>query len=210
MKLPLPAVHQCVQKALESTHKLMKLIKDLLDVSKIQSGQLQLNVTEFNIDELLEEVISSYQLLSPVHEITIEENLNGLAITGDRQKIEQVLINLLSNAVKYSPADTRVIVSAKKNDTELTIQVRDFGTGIPEDEIPDIFERFYRTKGSSVHIAGLGLGLYICRDILLNHNGKIWVEREDKGSSFYFSLPIKTSTTFVHTKSMKMPNSSFK
>lgn len=195
--------HQCVQKALESTHKLMKLIKDLLDVSKIQSGQLQLNITEFKMEELIEETISSFQMLSPVHEIIKEGNLHNLAIPGDRQKIEQVLINLLSNAVKYSPPDTKVIVSARQTDAELTIQVRDFGIGIPADEIADIFERFYRTKGSSVHIAGLGLGLYICRDIILNHKGKIWVEREAKGSSFYFTLPLKTSPSIIRTKNIE-------
>lgn len=70
------------------------------------------------------------------------------------------------------------------------MQIRDYGLGIPEEERIDIFERFYRTKDSSVHISGLGLGLYICRDILLRHNGRIWVERENTGSSFYFSLPL--------------------
>lgn len=198
--------HQCVQKALESTHKLMKLIKDLLDVSKIQSGQLKLNIIEFSIDELIDETISSFQMLSPVHEIIKEGNLNDLMISGDRQKIEQVLINLLSNAVKYSQAETKVIVSSKKSDAELIIKVRDYGIGIPEDEISEIFERFYRTKDSSVHIAGLGLGLYICRDILLSHNGKIWVEREDKGSSFYFSLPLQTNTIILQTMNVESAN----
>lgn len=192
--------HQCVQKALESTHKLMKLIKDLLDVSKIQSGHLKLNIAEFNIDELIKETISSFQMLSPLHEIIKETNLHELMISGDRQKIEQVLINLLSNAVKYSPAESKVIVSAEKNETELVIRVRDYGIGIPEDEVSEIFERFYRTKDSSVHISGLGLGLYICRDIMLSHNGKIWVEREERGSSFYFSLPLKTNITITHLK----------
>jgi signal transduction histidine kinase len=193
---------QCVQKALESTHKLMKLIKDLLDVSKIQSGQLQLNITEFNIGELVGETISSFQVLSPVHEIINEDTLNDLMISGDRQKIEQVLINLLSNAVKYSPPETKVIVSARQTDTELIIKVRDYGIGIPGDEVSEIFERFYRTKDSSVHISGLGLGLYICRDILGSHNGKIWVEREEKGSSFYFSLSLKTNITILQSQSV--------
>lgn len=192
--------HQCVKKALESTHKLMKLIKDLLDVSKIQSGQLKLNMAEFNIEQLIKESITSFQMLSPLHEIINQVNLHDLKVPGDRQKIEQVLINLLSNAVKYSPAETQVIVSAEKKETELIIKVRDFGIGIPEDEVADIFERFYRTRDSSVHISGLGLGLYICRDILLSHNGKIWVEREEKGSAFYFLLPLKTDKTATQAK----------
>ncbi len=183
---------QCVEKALESARKLEKLIRDLLDVSKIQSGQLQLNIKEFDIDELIAETVSSIQMVSLTHELIKEKNNYGpQLITGDKQKIEQVLVNLLSNAVKYSPADNPVIISTQKTDLDFIVRIRDFGIGIPEDEINEIFERFYRTKDSSVHIAGLGLGLYICRDILQRHHGRIWVEREDVGSSFYFSLPLK-------------------
>jgi signal transduction histidine kinase len=184
---------QCVQKALESTHKLEKLIKDLLDVSKIQSGQLQLSMQQFDMDELLDETIASLQMVAPTHTITREDH-KGQMIYADREKIEQVLINLLSNAVKYSAPETNVAVSTQNNGSELIIKIRDQGIGIPEDELNEIFGRFYRTKNSSVHISGLGLGLYICRDIVLRHKGKIWVEKETKGSSFYFSLPIETDT----------------
>jgi signal transduction histidine kinase len=192
---------QCVEKALESAHKLEKLIRDLLDVSKIQSGQLQLNIRDFVMDELIDETIASFQMVSLTHEIIKEENrFKDVVVPGDRQKIEQVLLNLLSNAVKYSPADNKVMVSVDKNDSELIVKVRDFGMGIPEEEINAVFERFYRTKNSSVHIAGLGLGLYICRDILQRHKGRIWVEREAKGSSFYFALPLKTDHSITGTR----------
>lgn len=182
---------QCVQKALESTHKLEKLIRDLLDVSRIQSGQLQLNRQNFDMSQLVDETIASLQMVSPTHSITRQGAGQGEVIYADREKIEQVLINLLSNAVKYSAPGTEVIVSCRNNGTELVTRIRDYGIGIPEDELNEIFGRFYRTKNSSVHISGLGLGLYICRDIILRHNGRIWVEKESKGSSFYFSLPVK-------------------
>lgn len=185
---------QCVQKALESTHKLEKLIKDLLDVSKIQSGQLQLNMHIFDMDELLEDTIASVRMIAPTHNISRESRQPAQMIYADREKIEQVLINLLSNAVKYSAPESKVIVSSKNSGSELIIKVRDHGIGIPEDELNEIFGRFYRTKNSSVHISGLGLGLYICRDIILRHKGKIWVEKETKGSSFYFSLPLANDT----------------
>jgi signal transduction histidine kinase len=185
---------QCVHKALESTHKLENLIKDLLDVSKIQSGQLQLNIREFNMDELLDETIASIQMVAQTHTITRENQHTGQMICADREKIEQVLINLLSNAVKYSAAENKVIVSTENKGEALTIKIRDYGMGIPEDELTEIFGRFYRTKNSSVHISGLGLGLYICRDIILRHKGKIWAERETRGSSFYFALPLEINT----------------
>jgi signal transduction histidine kinase len=185
---------QCVHRALESTHKLEKLIKDLLDVSKIQSGQLQLNMSKFNMDELLDETMTSIQMVAQTHNIIREGSYSGQMIYADREKIEQVLINLFSNAVKYSAAESSVVVSSKNNSEELIIKIRDYGIGIPEDELIEIFGRFYRTKNSSVHISGLGLGLYICRDIIMRHNGNIWAERETTGSSFYFSLPLQNNT----------------
>jgi len=186
-----PLNKQFTQKGLESVNKLENLIKDLLDVSKIQSGQLQLNLKEFNVDELINETIASFQMVSTTHTIVRDGNLSDETILGDRQRIEQVLINLLSNAIKYSPDEHKVIVSSRENDGMLEVQVRDFGIGIPEEEAAEIFERFYRARDASIHISGFGLGLYICRDIITRHHGRIWVEREADGSSFYFSLPLK-------------------
>lgn len=182
---------QFVQQGLASVNKLERLIKDLLDVSKIQSGQLQLNINRFNIDELINETIGGFQMVAGSHAIIKESNLEGEFVEADRQRIEQVLINLLSNAIKYSPNEDKVIVQGKREPGQLKIRVRDFGIGIPPEETGDIFERFYRTKDSSMHISGFGLGLYICRDIISRHGGKIWVENEPQGSSFYFTLPVK-------------------
>ncbi len=182
---------QFAGKALDNVNKLERLIKDLLDVSKIQTGQLQLEIEDFDMDKLLDEAISSMQMVSPIHTITREGDLGGLIVSADRQRIEQVMQNLLSNAIKYSPGEKKVIVSSKRDANLLTIRVRDYGIGIAGDELMEIFERFYRTKGLSVHISGFGLGLYICRDIIQRHHGKIWAEREEKGTSFYFTLPLK-------------------
>jgi signal transduction histidine kinase len=185
---------QYVQKTLENINKLEKLIRDLLDVSKIQSGQLELNMKEFDIDALLDETVASIKIVSGDYEITRQERLNNQLILADRQRIEQVLINILSNAVKYSPGENKVMIYSKKIDGELIIRIRDFGVGIPVEEQSNIFERFYRTKDTSMNISGFGLGLYICRDIIKRHKGKIWVETEIKGSSFYFSLPLQNGT----------------
>ena len=185
-----------IQKTKESTAKLEHLIADLLDVSRINSGQLQLNIEEFKMDELIDESIDSISAgIRTDHTIIRNGTFNDLTVKGDRQRIEQVLINLLSNAVKYSPPRSDIFVSSTIKDEQLIVEIKDFGNGIPEEDKEKIFERFYRARNTSVHISGFGLGLYICSDIIKRHNGKIWVESGAKGSSFFFSLPtIKKST----------------
>jgi signal transduction histidine kinase len=184
-----------VKKALESVNRLQQLIYDLLDVSKIQSGQLHLTVTEFDIDTLIDESIAAFQIVAGDHAITRKGSKINEMMAADRQRIEQVLTNLLSNATKYSPDEKEVIVFTEKKKKELIVSIRDFGIGIPKEEQNKVFERFYRTKRNSILISGFGLGLYICRDIIKRHNGKIWVESEEKGTSFHFSLPLKKELT---------------
>lgn len=182
---------QYVEKTLGNVNRLQQLIYDLLDVSKIQSGQLNLNIAEFDIDTLIDETITLFQVVEGDYIIKRIGGKINQVITADRQRIEQVLVNLLSNATKYSPNEKEVIVSAAKKNGELIITIRDFGVGIRKEEQNKVFERFYRTKENSILISGFGLGLYICRDIIQRHNGKIWIKSEDKGTSFSFSLPIK-------------------
>ncbi|HXS59043.1 MAG TPA: ATP-binding protein [Hanamia sp.] len=179
-----------VQKAQDNLKKLENLIKDLLDVSKIQSGQLELNITEFDIDGLLDETIAALQMVTPSHDIIRKGIRGNHLIRADRQRLEQVLINLLSNAVKYSPGEKEVLVYCELTEKELIINIRDFGNGVPAEEQTNIFERFYRAKELSVYVSGFGLGLYICRDIINRHNGRIGVESGGKVSVFYFSLPL--------------------
>ena len=191
---------QFVQKGLVNVKKLEKLISDLLDVSKIQSGQLKLEMNEFSMDDMVNETIAAFQMVSGNYEITRTGHFNGEIILADKHRIEQVLTNLLSNAIKYSPGEKRVIVDSQKKDGELIIRVRDYGMGVAKEEQSNIFERFYRSKDMSDTIVGFGLGLYICRDIIVRHDGKIWVEREEKGSSFYFSLPLKKISSAINKK----------
>jgi len=183
---------QYVQKALENVNKLQQLIYDLLDVSKIQSGQLHLTISSFEIDDVIDETIASFQIVSTGHKIIRTGDALNQVISADRQRIEQVLMNLLSNAVKYSPGKDKVIIHTEKNHSQLLIKVEDFGIGIELEEHDKIFERFYRTKNNSILISGFGLGLYICRDIMKRHDGKIWVESEPGHTAFYLSLPVKS------------------
>ncbi len=188
-----PTKVQFIQKASRNVERLEQLILDLLDVSKIQGGHLELNIQEFNLEELIKESITAMELLSSSHKILREGGTVDAFISADRQRIEQVIINILSNAIKYSPGEDRIIVRTTINETEVCIKIRDFGIGIPPGEQTQIFERFYRTKDSSIHISGFGLGLYICKDIIHRHGGRIWVDTEEKGSTFCFTLPILPS-----------------
>ncbi len=185
---------QFVESAFKNVVKLEELVKDLLDVSKIESGQLQLEMEKIDVGHLVDETIASMQMISATHTIVRKDEIKDELIYGDKKRIEQVLTNLLSNAIKYSPGEKEVIVQLEKKDNELVVSIIDFGIGIPEEEHLLIFDRFYRTKGSSVHISGFGLGLYICRDIVRRHGGKIWIKSMPKGTIFNFSLPATPKT----------------
>jgi signal transduction histidine kinase len=180
-----------VQKALNSINKLQRLIYDLLDVSKIQAGQLQLDIKEFDIDELIDDCIHEAQISIATHPISREGELLNSFISADKNRIEQVIINLLSNAIKYSPKGGKIIVHTSRTNSKLIVSVQDFGVGLPISEHEKIFDRFYRSKERESGASGFGLGLYICSEIIKRHNGRIWVESEKgNGATFYFELPI--------------------
>nr|MDQ6904952.1 ATP-binding protein [Bacteroidota bacterium] len=178
------------KKASASIVKLEDLIKELLDVSKIQHGKLGLIISTFNFNEMLETAIESVQIISPNHEIILSGNVSH-EITGDRDRLQQVVINILTNAVKYSPDSDKVFINVNLNKKTLTVAIRDTGIGINKKSFNKVFERYYREEGRRIQFQGLGVGLSISKEIILRHNGKIWVESElGKGSTFYFTLPV--------------------
>lgn len=173
-------------------NKLTNLISDLLDVTKIEGGQLQLHIQKFKFDELVMEVVEELQRTTEKHTITMNMQAKKHIIS-DRERIGQVLTNLISNAIKYSPNSSKIIVDVSQEKQNVAVCVRDFGIGIPKDKQDKLFERFYRV--SSPHgetFPGLGLGLYISSEIVKRLGGRIWVESsEGKGSSFCFTMPLK-------------------
>ncbi|MDN5284522.1 MAG: chemotaxis protein CheR [Mucilaginibacter sp.] len=186
-------LHTFVQKANKQVDKLTELVKDLLDVTKIQAGKLELRKTKFILGELIEECWEELQVNSQHHQIVVEGDSN-IDIIADRNRLEQVIINLISNAIKYSPDSNKVIINVEKLIDGVKIAVTDFGIGIPKNKQSLLFDRFYRVDENSKRYAGLGLGLFISSEIVKQHQGHIHVESTvGKGSTFWFIMPETAS-----------------
>lgn len=169
--------------------RFINLLKGLLDFTRISEGLLQLNETEFDINELIEDTIEELQPITASDTI-LKDLMPASPIRGDKNRINQVLSNLLKNAIKYSPASDKVIVHSVNTGKTVIVSVEDFGPGISEEEQQKIFDRFFRASKTSLnHASGLGLGLYICSEIIKRHHGKIWVYcKKTKGCIFNFEL----------------------
>jgi signal transduction histidine kinase len=183
-------IYPFIVNANNSIKRLEKLIEDLLDVTKINSGQIDLNIAAFHFSDALTNSIVNVQLTAPKHEILLENSID-LFYTGDQFRIEQVLINLLNNAIKYSPDSGQVIVRAKVEANTIVVNVEDFGIGIAKEDIDQLFQRFYRVSKVAMNFQGVGLGLYIASEIIKKHKGTFSIISEiGKGSIFSFSLPL--------------------
>ncbi|TSJ38773.1 PAS domain S-box protein [Mucilaginibacter corticis] len=183
-------VKQYIDKAIMSLNKLQRLVNDLLDVSKIQAGRLEYGLQPVNLTEAVITWTENARHVYPNY--NFECNVaDGLLINGNDERLEQVLMNLISNAVKYSPANNHVIITASKLNNDVRVAVTDHGIGLSPEQRERIFERFYRVEDKKYMSSGLGMGLYISKEIIANHHGGIGVYSElGKGSTFYFDLPL--------------------
>lgn len=172
--------------------RLTRLIRDLLDSSKINEGRLIFYPQTFELNELIRERLEELQLTTSKHQLKFTTDQENISVEADRERIGQVLVNLLSNAIKYSPEGCDIRIEAKALPDCVSVRVEDKGIGIPAESIGRVFERFFRADTASVmhSYPGMGLGLYICAAIIEQHGGLISVEsREGEGSVFQFSLP---------------------
>lgn len=184
-----------ISKARNQVGKLTSLIADLLDVSKIQTGKLPFTFTKFNFPQIINEVLEIMRQTNPAHELKLSCGINECIIEADQQRIEQVLINLISNAIKYAPTSREVLIKVSNITDNIRVSVQDFGMGIDVIDQEQIFSRFYRVEKLNGNIPGLGIGLYISKEIITRHQGEIWVESEaEKGSTFIFEIPFLSIT----------------
>jgi two-component system CheB/CheR fusion protein len=171
--------------------RLTGLVMDLLDVTKINEGQMKLHREEIDINDLLKKCVGEIQRTLKKHQLQL--NLNPCPhVIADVNRIEQVVLNLISNAVKYSPEFAKIDISTRKSEDKVVVSIQDFGIGMPEVTRKKVFDRFFRDNDNTIPTSpGMGLGLFIAADIVKRHGGEIWVKSEQgEGSIFYFSLPI--------------------
>ena len=180
-----------VERALAQVQKLDNLIVDLLDLSKIESGKLKFNKKRFLFESTLASAVEMIRQTYPDYEI-VRKGSADVELYGDETRIEQVIINYLTNAVKYSPDHKEVQIESGVNEGgQVYVRVRDYGIGIRKDHQSNIFSKFYRVEESASRFQGLGIGLYICAEIIRRHEGEYGVESEPgEGSTFYFMVPM--------------------
>jgi two-component system phosphate regulon sensor histidine kinase PhoR len=172
--------------------KLAQMVQELGDLSRIESGESPLVKKPLNIAQPIEHAIERLRTQAERSGLVLETNIpSGLPqVLADESRVEQVLVNIIHNAIKFTPAGGRIKVSAEVKENNLVVSVADTGIGIPADDLPRIFERFYKADKSRAS-GGTGLGLAIAKHIVEAHGGRIWAESvEGKGSTFKFALPL--------------------
>lgn len=180
--------------------RLVRLVNDILDLERLESGKTQLMMESCQVDVLMQQAVDTVQAIALQTGIIVEVTPLSITITAAPDAIVQTLINLLGNAIKFSPSDSRIWLTAEiqkeigeQEKAYVLFTVKDQGRGIPDDKLDKIFERFQQVDVSDARQKrGTGLGLAICKSIVEQHNGQIWVESVfGEGSSFYFTLPVK-------------------
>ncbi|MDQ6903855.1 MAG: ATP-binding protein [Bacteroidota bacterium] len=171
-------------------NRIINLVDEMLDISKIKAGKLDLNFEEVSLNEIVGELIHDYSTTIFTHKI-IKIGTAKSKVVCDKSRIENVINNLVKNAIKYSSDADQIILTIGEDKDNINLSVQDFGIGLQKESLPKVFDRFFRAHGDKQGmLSGLGLGLFISADIIKRHNGKIWVESElGKGATFYFSLP---------------------
>lgn len=201
-----PVAPSFIKVSLDETNRMMRMISDLLNLSRIDNQASELNVEMTNFTAFMTSVLNRFDLIKnqqttsgKYYELVRDYPINSIWVEVDTDKMTQVLDNLLNNAVKYSPDGGEVRVSMKTTETQLIISISDQGLGIPKKDLPLIFDRFYRVdRARSRAQGGSGLGLAIAKEIIKQHSGFIWAKSEyGKGSTFTIVLPYdKTAIVF--------------
>jgi signal transduction histidine kinase len=185
---------ETLELAQRQSRRLARLVDELLDVSRLQLGRIELQQREVDVVKSLREVVERMRLMYVRHTIDLDDAAPTALVLADADRIDQVFENLIGNAVKYSPAGGAIAIRANTDGGELHIAVTDHGIGIAPDEIENVFNLFYRSPDPRAgHVGGLGLGLYISREIVTRHGGRMWAESGPDGSTFHVVLPLASA-----------------
>jgi two-component system, OmpR family, phosphate regulon sensor histidine kinase PhoR len=190
-----PDIAATAGKIVRQSDRLNRLVADLLDVSRIQNGQIELRRSDVPIASMISDAVEHQQAVHPDRAFALDIQSSPALIHADGHRVEQVMTNLLDNAVKYSPDGGDIVVRMGAASDHVRVSVADTGIGIPREEQDRLFQRFYRAKSGSSRFSGLGVGLYISYRIVRAHGGRMWVESSGEGgSTFIFTLPIGDSS----------------
>jgi len=186
-----PFLAGAMDRANTQVKKMTSMINGFLNISRLEAGKLLIEKEAFDLNQLLREVFEETQLIVNTHKVSLVQS-GTISVNADKDKINSVVSNLVSNAVKYSPRGRSIEIGSIIQQDTVVAYVKDEGMGINAQDLPRIFDRYYRVEGDDTrHISGFGIGLYLCGEIVRRHDGKIWAESEvGKGSTFYFSLPL--------------------
>ncbi|WP_172335868.1 HAMP domain-containing sensor histidine kinase [Mucilaginibacter sp. SG564] len=186
-----------IDKAYRQIKKMNVLINSFLDIARFQSGKMDMNCDHFYISELVKEMVDQVVFTANgTHSIDITL-CEDILVYADREKIGSVLLNILSNATKFSTQGSSIEIRCYKEGDEVKISIRDEGYGISPADQERLFEKFYRVRNKfTTNTSGFGIGLYLCRQVMDDHNGRIQVESiEGEGSTFLLTLPTATIST---------------
>ena len=192
-----PAARRMVEIAESNSRRLVRLIDDILDIERMESGRAPLAAEHADLGDLARQAVETMAAMADEHGVTVHADAPPTPAWVDPDRMLQVLTNLLSNAIKFSPAGGSVRLAVDADDARVTVRVADQGRGVPADRQRSIFERFEQVDQSDARDrGGTGLGLAICKSIVQQHGGAIGVESESgRGSTFWFTLPVQPDGT---------------
>ncbi len=183
----------------EEADRLTELIENLLDASRLQAGVLSINLAEVNLDYLARQIADRFRTQTSLHQFLIDFPAGFPVILGDVDRLIQVFANLISNAIKYSPSGGEIRIAGQVLGNQVVVCVSDQGPGIASEDIPHVFDRFYRAKEASRTTKGTGLGLYLAKAVIEAHQGHIWVDpKPGDGARICFSLPRETALKVIN------------
>ena len=176
----------------QQTERLDRLVRDVLSAARIEAGELVLHSEPISILPVVQQVVEQAHARTTARRFQLPTKPGLPLVLADRERVAEVLMNLLDNADKYSPPEKDVVLDVRADQTEVVLSVRDFGAGLPPDDVARVFEKFYRADGSDAQAAyGYGLGLYVCRKLIEAQKGRIWAENDPAGGAvFSFALPV--------------------